>query len=521
MTTDERSIIVPEKPPFYRDLRVLKWLLQVLLLGSVVGILWLLWSQLQGNLERQGSAISFDFLGNPVGITLSDGFNTTPGSSLEALAVGMVNTLRVSITGILSATLLGTILGVSRLSSNWIVDKVATFYIETVRNIPVLVQIIFWQVVVRGLGALERDSGISFFGAGEPVFYASAKGFALPWFNPTETRWQWVVIFAICLWGVVRVYRWRIAVQEAGKGEARAGIWTFGALLAAIAVALFLHPLGGFMGPVLEFVAGIFETLPALVFQALFAGVTVFIAYRVIAKRLAKLRTPAGYGKFSDDDWYLLIVSGLAGLLVALFFFVVPAFTEALIGRTEIAGSLIGMQQWFEWFASHFEPMRTGAPFDPNLPALTEGRFVNYDLEIGKVVSIQYAALWIGLVVYTAAFIGEAVRAGVLAVPKGQSEAGMAIGLTRSQLLRMIILPQAFRIVLPPIGNQFLNLFKNSSLAIAVGFSDIVQVGGTVYNQTGQSMPVFLVWMLFYSFGSLSLSSITNYYNRKLALVER
>ena len=107
-----------------------------------------------------------------------------------------------------------TMSSTKRLSSNWIVDKVATFYIETVRNIPVLVQIIFWQVVVRGLGALERDSGISFFGAGEPLFYASAKGFALPWFDPTETRWQWVVIFAICLVGVVRVYRWRIAVCE-------------------------------------------------------------------------------------------------------------------------------------------------------------------------------------------------------------------------------------------------------------------------------------------------------------------
>jgi His/Glu/Gln/Arg/opine family amino acid ABC transporter permease subunit len=521
MTTDERSIIVPEKPPFYRDLRVLKWILQFLLLGGVFGILYLLWSQLQGNLEAQGSAISFEFLGNPVGITLSDGFNTLPNSSLEALAVGMVNTLRVSITGILAATLLGTILGVSRLSSNWIVDKAATFYIETVRNIPVLVQIIFWQVVVRGLGALEADSGISFFGIGEPVFYASAKGFALPWFNPTETRWQWVIIFLIGVWGVMRVYRWRISVQEAGTGEAKAGLWVIGSLLAAIVVAWFLHPVAGFLGPVLEFIAGIFESVPVLVFQALFAAVAVFIAYRVITKRLAKLRTPAGYGKFSDDDWYVLIVSGLVGLLVALFFFVVPAVTEAVIGRSEIAGTFIGMQQWFEWFATFFEPMRTGAPFDPNLPILTEGRFVNYDLTVGKVVTIQYSALWIGLVVYTAAFIGEAVRAGVLAVPKGQSEAGMAVGLTRAQLLRMIILPQAFRIVLPPIGNQFLNLFKNSSLAIAVGFSDIVQVGGTVYNQTGQSMPVFLVWMIFYSLGSLSLSSITNYYNRKLALVER
>lgn len=521
MSTDQRSIIVPGKPPFYRDLRVLKWIVQGLLLLGVLGIFWLLWSQLQENLESQGSRISFEFLGRPVGITLSDGFNTNPGSGLEALAVGMVNTLRISVTGILAAVIVGTILGVSRLSSNWIVDKVAALYIETIRNIPVLVQIIFWQVVIRGLGELSTESGVSVLGLGDPVAYFSAKGFALPWFNANPTRWQWIVIFVIGVYVTSRVYRWRISIQESGKGEARAGVWTLGALLVAVALAWFIHPVAGYMKHVFLFLASIFSSLPVILFQALLAALVVWVAYRVIRKRLDQLKTPAGYGKFSDDDWYLIIVTGLVGLAAAVFLMVVPVVTEALVGRTEVAGTFVGLEQLFNGMAGLFEPMRTGAPFDPNLPRLTEGTFVNMDRSVGKVVSIQYAALWIGLVVYTAAFIGEAVRAGVLAVPRGQTEAGLAVGLTRGQLLRMIVLPQAFRIVLPPLGNQFLNLFKNSSLAIAVGFSDIVQVGGTVYNQTGQSMPVFLIWMIFYSAGSLSLSSITNYYNRKLALVER
>ena len=129
--------------------------------------------------------------------------------------------------------------------------------------------------------------------------------------------------------------------------------------------------------------------------------------------------------------------------------------------------------------------------------------------------------LWIGVTLYTASFIAEIVRGGVLAVSRGQSEAGNALGLSRFQLYRFIVLPQAFRIVLPPIGNQYLNLFKNTSLGIAVAFSDIVLVGQTLYNQTGQTVPVVSLWMAFYLTGSLVLSSIVNYANRRLKLVER
>ncbi|MCH2349765.1 MAG: ABC transporter permease subunit, partial [Candidatus Poseidoniales archaeon] len=148
------------------------------------------------------------------------------------------------------------------------------------------------------------------------------------------------------------------------------------------------------------------------------------------------------------------------------------------------------------------------------------GRFPNYGTN-GLTMTIGFAAVFFGVVFYTSAFIGEIVRGGILAVPKGQIEAASAVGLKRGQALRHIVLPQAFRIVLPPLGNQYLNLTKNTSLAIAVGYSDIVQVGQTVYNQTGKTLPVVAIWMLFYLSCSLSISVVVNYFNVRLKLVER
>jgi general L-amino acid transport system permease protein len=136
-------------------------------------------------------------------------------------------------------------------------------------------------------------------------------------------------------------------------------------------------------------------------------------------------------------------------------------------------------------------------------------------------MSQSFFGVWVGVTLYTASFIAEIVRGGILAVAKGQSEAGLALGLKRGQLLRMIILPQAFRIILPPIGNQYLNLGKNTSLGIAVGYAEVTAVGQTLFNQTGATVQVVLIWMGFYLTVSLTLSAIVNWYNRRVALVER
>jgi ABC-type amino acid transport system permease subunit len=163
---------------------------------------------------------------------------------------------------------------------------------------------------------------------------------------------------------------------------------------------------------------------------------------------------------------------------------------------------------------------RGATPFDAMRPTLSEGRFVNYG-DTGLTLTVFYAALFLGLVFYTSAFIAEVVRGGILAVPAGQAEAASALGLNRAQTLRKVVLPQAFRVIMPPLGNQYLNITKNTSLGIAVGFSEIVQVGQTVYNKNSQTLAVFSIYMIFYLTCSLTISFVVNTINRRLAIVER
>ena len=165
-----------------------------------------------------------------------------------------------------------------------------------------------------------------------------------------------------------------------------------------------------------------------------------------------------------------------------------------------------------------------GDPFifsRPKVEQVGTTKFQTYADGHGKNLSVGYFAIWLGVVLYTAIFISEVVRAGIMAVSKGQSEAGLSLGLRRGALLRLVVLPQAIRVMLPPMGNQYLNLAKNTSLGIAVAYPEIVAVGQTLYNQEGQTLPVFLIWMMFYSSVSLTISSIINYYNRKMKIVER
>ncbi|MCZ6462575.1 MAG: ABC transporter permease subunit, partial [Actinobacteria bacterium] len=237
-------------------------------------------------------------------------------------------------------------------------------------------------------------------------------------------------------------------------------------------------------------------------------------------------RTPAGFGKLSDDDWFRVVFVGVSGIVIAGLVFVIGGITIELVGGEMVTvAELLGraISNFFDWLGRSFDPsLQVGAPLDPQkAEVVVRGvGFVNYGLS-GQVVSIPFFAVWFGVTLYTAAFIAEIVRGGILAVPKGQTEASQAVGFTRSQLLRLIILPQAFRIIMPPIGNQYLNLFKNTSLGIAVAFADIVAVGVVILNQTGQSLPVVLVWMAFFLTGSLLISAAVNYYNRRLMLAER
>ncbi len=502
----------------WRNVVVIKWATQ---LGVLFGLLWLAYiliTQATSNLRATGIPFSWDFLGEPLGVKLGEGFNTEPESGLEALAVGMVNMLRITWSGVMAATLLGTLIGVSRLSSNWIVSRIANSYIEFFRNIPLLVQILFWQALIIGLlPDLTPDM------AGKGWLFASPKGIAFPWLTPQAGRWQYTVLVIAGIVVARWVYRRRVKIQEREGRETHAFAWSIGALGLFLAGGWFVHPVAGVLGWLFSALAWVAGTVPIIVFQLVLAALAVWLAVRYILQYLKRLRSPAGMAKLSDDDAFRLALAGVLGLGAMLFFISGPgdATLSRVLGRTLWYQMNWGLEPLFDFLATRFD-FSGGTPLRFTLPeVVVPTRFPQYANDVGKALAPGFVAVWLGVTLYSAAFIGEIVRAGIMAVPRGQGEAAAAIGLRRGQALRLVVLPQAFRIILPPIGSQYLNLAKNTSLGIAVAYADIVQVGQTIFNQEGQALAVFIFWMGFFSIVSLILSGIVNYYNRKMTLVER
>ncbi len=505
------------RPPLWRNITVVKWAAQIAFLAFFVWLFWILITQAASNLRATGIPFTWGFLGEPLGVKLGEGFNTDPATGLEALAVGMVNMLRITVSGIVAATILGTLIGIARLSSNWIVSQVANAYIEFFRNIPLLVQIYFWNALVVALGELSVDD------AGTGWFFASAKGIAIPWLNPEAGRWQYMALILLGAFVARQVYKWRVRILENKGVETHAMSWALVVFASFLILGWLVHPIMGVLGWLWSAMAWLFGNVPVWIFQVLLAALAIWLAYRFIANFLDERRTPAGLAKLTDDDYFRLIVAGLLGLAGALFFLLGPgqATVSQVLGRTRTFQMNWGLEPLFEFLASKFD-FSGGAPLDFSRPeVVVPTRFAQYSTEVGKAFTPAFVAVWVGVTLYTAAFIGEIVRAGIMAVHRGQTEAANAVGLKRGQVLRLVVLPQAFRIVLPPLGSQYLNLAKNTSLGIAVAYADIVQVGQTIYNQEGQTLAVFLIWMAFYSFVSLILSGIVNYYNRKMQLVER
>lgn len=497
-----------ERPPFWRNATVLKWTAQLVLVAFIVIVVLALRAQASINLQARGITFGTKWFTDPPLISIREGIDLQPGSGGRALYVGIVNTLRVSISGIIAATLIGTVMGVARLSHNWIVNKIATVYIETIRNVPLLVQIIFWLAVVQLLPEVAEEH------IGESWLIASVKGVSVPWLFPHEGFYQWLVFLVIAAI-VAGVVHSRLAkLKEDRGGETHAFLWSLLAFVVIAAIGWFIHPIMAFWGPIWAGVANFFGVIPSVLVQILLAVATIVAVVIWIRRFLDSMRTPAGLAKLTDDHWFRMIFTGLVGLAgVALITFV-PAISETILKLTEA---------FFNFLSDKFDTARTASPLrfaKPGVEVRGTGGFFQLS-DKGLVITPGFMALWTGVTLYTGAFIAEIVRGGILAVAKGQSEAGLALGLSRAQLLRFIVLPQAFRIVLPPIGNQYLNLFKNTSLGIAVAFPDIVHVGQTLYNQTGQTFPIVLLWMVFFLSGSLILSYIVNYFNRRLRLVER
>jgi len=567
--TEEYSLVAAaaEKPPFYRDATVVKWIAQVVTLIVVILAIIFLVGEAGDNLEAKSISTGFDFLRVNLDFNVSDGIDTAPDTGGRALWVGMVNTIRISLAGIAVATVLGVLVGVSRLSSNWLVAKVASAFIEYMRNIPLLVHIFLIFFVLAKFGnfgedvtaPLDPDTGapirnlevvdgqlvnaagdiinpdnlingnlidpatgeiteIIRQGPWNGVLHISNKGVSIPRLHIDDGFYQWAIFLLAGAIGGWLFMRQRKATQDA-TGKETYPILSFAAVLGAFAlVGWFLHPIFGWVGD--SIFGPISRAIPKIPEEGLQIALTAvaFIAAGLWIKRfLDSRRTPAGLAKLTDDDWFRMIFAGVGALIAGLVFLVIwPGLSSWLINSS---------RDLFEVAEAKFGDGRGNWQDDPPLnvsaPDIEKrGNFANVGPS-GLNFSQGFAALFFGVVLYTAAFIAEIVRGGILAVPKGQTEAGQAIGLRRSTMLRHVVLPQAFRVSLPPLGNQYLNLTKNTSLAIAVGYSDVVQVGQTIFNQTGRSLEIFIIWMLFYLACSLTISVVVNFFNVRLQIVER
>ena len=551
---------------FFRNVVFLKWASQIVFL---VGLLYIIWSYIQNavvNLEQTNIAFSWGWLGETPGVSIAEGMYTLPNSGRQMIQVGMLNMLRVTVTGIFAATFLGTFLGIARLSKNYIVEKTSTGLLEVVRNVPLLVQIFFFQAFVLTFPRLEV------FDVGTYYLHVSAKGIAFPWLNRQPTAYLfWVYLLAIFILAN-KIYKWRVQILEREGRETRPFLWSVGIFFGLLVAGWY----GGYrvMG-VIGFLAGFISTgvdlLPAifkiilnvivvlLVVVLMFSSVGLGLSNFLVGDEIV-FKADWGVPQFFDGvnnklywnpEAKIVLDAQLDGMKRAdiIDWIAVPG-TEVTKGDViaratakDLKGDLnqeISIYAKYtgvieEVFVSQGDTIKINEktydirvtdskPLElsrPRIEQIGTTKFKRYADGFGKSLSVGYFAIWLGVVLYTAIFISEVVRAGIMAVSKGQSEAGLSLGLGRGALLRLIVLPQAIRVMLPPMGNQYLNLAKNTSLGIAVAYPEIVAVGQTLYNQEGQTLPVFLFWMAFYSTVSLTISTIINYYNRKMKIVER
>lgn len=396
VTTPNQRVSTSDQPSLLYRAEVRQVIYQVLLIVALVFIGWWLVNNVAENLRRQNIASGFDFLGRTSGFDISQSLIPYSNTSTygRAFWVGLLNTLLVAGIGIFFATVLGFIIGIARLSSNWLIAKLAAIYVEVVRNLPLLLQLLFWYFAVLKNLPAPRQS-VALVGGS----FLNVRGLYLPSPVPEPGFGGVVLAFGIGVLASIGVYLWaRRRQMETGQ-----------------------------QFPIFWSSVGLIVGLPLLV--------------------------------------YLV----------------------------------------------------TGMPLHWDYPVLR-----GFNFQGGMVLLPEFLALLLGLSFYTASFIAEIVRAGILGVPKGQKEAAKALGLTDRQMLRLVVIPQAARIIIPPLTSQYLNLTKNSSLAVAIGYPDFVSVfTGTVLNQTGQAVEIILMTMGVYLTISLLTSAFMNWFNQRMALVER
>jgi general L-amino acid transport system permease protein len=380
-----------DRIPLWRDERVLRITAQVISAVVVIGgLIWVVLNLLEAA-EQRGLSLGFDFIKDPAGFPISESVIPYDDSFPfgTAFIVGLLNTLKVAVVGVLAATVLGTLVGLARLSTNWLFSRIALIYIEIHRNIPLLVYLFIWYFAIFNKLPPAKES-LEIPG----LIYLNQRGLYMIWPRLTETGSIFIILFIV------------------------------GFILAIIT----------------------------------------WIYLRNLRERLGR----STY--FAGGSLGMLLLFTLGGLVLA---------------------------QW--------------NPFWLDTPV-----FEGFNFSGGQRLTPEFAALLVGLVLYTAAFIAEVVRAGIQSVDRGQMEAARATGLSPFQVLGLVIIPQALRVIIPPMISQYLNLTKNSSLALAIGYADVFNVGRIMINQAGRAVPIFGMIMLTYLIMSLITSVILNIYNRRI-----
>jgi len=517
--TSSSSLIATqqERVPLYRNTTVIKWVLQVIVLALVIFAGWFFGQQAADNLAQKGVQFDFDFININQGFDIAFGIDANPDTGGRALWVGMVNTIRLALAAIIVSTILGVVLGVSRLSNNWIANRVSSIIIETLRNIPLLVQIFIWVVVFQQFGRLEADTPARLGG----LLYTSARGLSIPRLFASDGFYQWLIWIIIGAVVARFVYKNRVAERDATGVDTKAGPIAAGVVLVFALIGWFAHRIWGFLEVPLQAISDGWGAIPQVLVQLLLTALAIGGSALWIKRFLDARRTPAGLAKLTDDDYFRIVFSVLSAVVALVFFWVIwPGLSSWIVN----SGSDFWQVAADKFGTDDLGNERTGSPLGFAMPDVIPNErnpnIVQYSTE-ALTLPIEFMAIFSALTLYTAVFIAEIVRGGILAVPKGQTEAADAIGLNRMQALRFIILPQAFRVSLPPLGNQYLNLTKNTSLAIAALFTDVYVVGNTVINQSGRVLSVFLIWMAFYLTLSLIISVVVNFFNVRLAIVER
>ncbi len=385
----------PARPSPWRNPAIRGIVFQVLFVAAVLALGAFLVHNTVVNLRRQNIASGFGFLDREAAFGIGESLIAySPADTYgRAFLVGLLNTLCVAGLGVVLATVLGTVMGLARLSTNWLIRKLAQVYVETFRNIPLLLQLFFWWGLLREGAPAPRQAWQPL-----PDVFVSNRGIVFPVPSPDPVHGWMLLSMGIGVAATIAIFRW------ARQRQARTG-----------------------------------------------------------------QQFPTGWAGLG-----LVVGLPLAVFLVA------------------------------------------GGPVDLDRPELKGFNFTG-----GHAVSPEFAALLLGLVVYTGTFIAEIVRAGILAVSHGQSEAAMALGLKPGQRMRLIVLPQALRVIIPPMTSQYLSLTKSSVLAVAIGYPDLFSVAGTTINQTGQAVEGIAMIMAVYLTISLIISLLMNLYNRSVALVER